>query len=707
MSLGLLAKDSIQDLEAFGREVDPTQQQQQLPSTDNIVLDSDALNMFSYSGFETPESSSQAKDIIQSNEKANLLAQNDSQPQDNNSRSTSSSQVLDDRSNDVQAQSRQPSFATKQLPTDQHDTANPQQPPYVSRQNFHYGGYADDYYFTDNASEYASVDFLVSKRNESGAGGLWACLFPWMRSPESKGIQVRQNDTIKEQANVTSTSSNDEDAESQGGSTNSNQLGERLSDKERQAVIARLRLAQPEVKECTAPNIQHEQECSDGSNTSSRSSGNHSLNKKGLFNGIPVYDVSPLEEAKGEDAPTYRASPIIKGILKKRSLSKNDEHVMKNGVINLSYLSNISDTTTTTTDNMKNNKDTSIASQSRSNRRSLFPSYEDRGKSTVSNKQVSFTPMARVVTVKSKNDMTDDEKADVWWRRSDYEDFRRTGRIITRAMLEGGSEIWLAGNPNNNKNKANLSETVHETGDIVSATGDKWWHKFGHSRRGLEHVVSIEEGRQRQANVKNAIRVVLEEQSRQKMYKREDPEKLRNVALRHTSWARDLALAAGASDADAVECSFAEDRRSREFFLLKLSRTSPIASHKMGRHVPEFMQPAFGPRPQSTSATRNNMLPSQHLDANTAAQIKFRRHKNAGEKKDSSSSSVVETSEPLHDSTVSDSKSKDSLKHQAAGFSAEGGSADMAAVLSGMGVGLTSSSTSKKDETIPTMKVAS
>jgi hypothetical protein len=39
-------------------------------------------------------------------------------------------------------------------------------------------------------------------------------------------------------------------------------------------------------------------------------------------------------------------------------------------------------------------------------------------------------------------------------------------------------------------------------------TRDKWWHKFGHSRRGLEHVASIDEDRQRQANVRAAVKAV-------------------------------------------------------------------------------------------------------------------------------------------------------------------------------------------------------
>ena len=158
------------------------------------------------------------------------------------------------------------------------------------------------------------------------------------------------------------------------------------------------------------------------------------------------------------------------------------------------------------------------------------------------------------------------------------------------------------------------------------------------------------------------------------------------------------------SDADAVESSFAKDRRSREFYLLKLARSSPIQSVEVGRHVPQFMRSPTSPR-QPTPTTGPTLL-QQRLDANTAAQIQFRRHKGAAapppppQKKESS-----ESCEPLHDTASEEKTNKESLKYQAAGFSADGGSADMAAVLSGMGVGL-DASPAKKDEIIPVMKVA-
>jgi hypothetical protein len=60
-------------------------------------------------------------------------------------------------------------------------------------------------------------------------------------------------------------------------------------------------------------------------------------------------------------------------------------------------------------------------------------------------------------------------------------------------MLEGGSKIWSASNESswkkNKDKKKNKNTGDHidespessELGDTISATSDKWWHKFGHS----------------------------------------------------------------------------------------------------------------------------------------------------------------------------------------------------------------------------------
>jgi len=437
-----------------------------------------------------------------------------------------------------------------------------------------------------------------------------------------------------------SSSSRDEDEVS----CSSDVLGEKLSDKERQAVLARLGLAQPspedELQEQQRRDQQHLQQALQPSDyaadfpptaplRNSERTGRQGYHhpKGGLLNGIPTYDGSPLQEheGEGEDALRQEKKPL-RGILKRRST-----------FLGGGSSSSLKDAAQQSSSSASAQQQQQQLQQQQQQRRSLFPSYTvSPPKGRRADLHVSFAPMARVVTVKSKNDMVREEKADIWWQKPDYDDFRRTGRIITRAMLEGGSEIWLQDSVSNdagsdsddedeNKKKKKQVKDEHRGGNYAS--GDKWWHRFGHSRRGLEHVVSIEEGRQRQQNVRNAIHAVLEEQLRQKRYRREDHEKLRIVSLNHTSWARDLALASGHSDADAVKSSFSQDRKTREFYLLKMAKKTPVTATS-SRRIPEFMQPVLAvglAAASSTSAAVSPRVKAHKLDANTAAQIQFRK----------------------------------------------------------------------------------
>jgi len=127
--------------------------------------------------------------------------------------------------------------------------------------------------------------------------------------------------------------------------------------------------------------------------------------------------------------------------------------------------------------------------------------------------------------------------------------------------------------------KSNSASTSEENSDDF---GNKWWCKFGHSRRGLEHIVSSSEGKARQQSVILAIEMILEEQKRQRVTRTKDPNKLRNVALQYTSWARDLALAAGAADNEAVETNFDVSAKSRSHHFAErskhlLSKNSSVA----------------------------------------------------------------------------------------------------------------------------------
>ena len=277
----------------------------------------------------------------------------------------------------------------------------------------------------------------------------------------------------------------------------------------------------------------------------------------------------------------------------------------------------------TQSSNNSKGSNSSLKDQEGKTRRSLFPAYEPPT-AVKKNLHTTFSPMARVVTIKSSKEMSEQEKANIWWQKANYDEFRKTGRMISRVMLQGGSEVWLATNqswqvPNQGK-VATLRRAIESANNKNETASDKWWHKFGHSRRGLEHIASIDEGRQRQANVKTSIRAVLTEHRRQKVFHREDAEKLRMCCIQNTSWAKDLALASGASDADAVTKNFVDgSRKSREFYLLKFSRAVKLNSSTgpqgRAKHqvMPAFMQPMI------TMASKNR------LDANTTSRLQFQK----------------------------------------------------------------------------------
>jgi hypothetical protein len=505
-----------------------------------------------------------------------------------------------------------------------------------------YSGFQADYYAGYGGEDIAYDHDPYAPTIFGGQGGkkgdnIWCCLFPWFANKkavdEESESSVHTNGSLKR-----SLSKDDDDL-----STGSGVYGEKLTDKDRMAVLARLRLPQSDqelnARAATPPST-----------------------KKGLLDDINPGETKDPKVMNGlhgaDEKPSANADEPMsgppKGILKRHGSFK-------------------------TRPPRKEKASPSKVSQGPSTpRRSLFPSAETRN-SPHAAKNVRFSPMARVMAIKSRKDMTFLEKSWIWWQKSDYESFKKAGRIIAKAILEGGGEVWLTSSSSFGSvpsragaNQRSFHMTgrdpdlrSHEAGIELSSDdfGDKWWCKFGHSRRGLEHIASMDEGRQRQQNVRASIRAVLAEQRKQRIQGIEDAEKLRSTSLRHTTWARDLSLAAGSADAEAVKTEFSRDAKSREFYLLKQSRSNSGT----GRQVPSFMMP--------TGTT------SLSLDANTSTQIRMRRNKVAPMPQPNTKKEPMNglTLEAVHDHA----ENQDSLSKKAAGFGTE--EADMSAILSGMG----------------------
>ena len=359
-------------------------------------------------------------------------------------------------------------------------------------------------------------------------------------------------------------------------------------------------------------------------------------------------------------------------------------------------------------------------------KRHFLPTYEPKkspvhsmtgdplSNNTSSPKSINFNPMARVLTIPSRKDIPLHQKAQVWWQRSDYDEFKKTGRIISKAMECGGSEIWLAssnawgkagakrgngnsgsGSPrkvqgtpgtpesetklersNSDSSKSSQSELekseieynktlsryVKEDTDSDGEGGDnpnKWWCKFGHSRRGLEHIASSTEGRARQQSVLLAIRMVMEEQKRQRASRTKDPNKLRNVSMQYTSWARDLSLAAGAADHEAVESGFDPQASNRARHFAK--RISIVGTSNQDD----------GSGMLTHSHKVAVAVTSQILDANTHATPRTTARKKAQTKS-------------LGDIAAADSDTT-SLSKRAKGFMPGGNGSSAAEMMAGMG----------------------
>lgn len=183
--------------------------------------------------------------------------------------------------------------------------------------------------------------------------------------------------------------------------------GEKLTDKDRQAVMARLRLS---VSENANPPPEV-----------SASGDGSSAEIKGSQTAATVPQTKQLDgstvTAPAADAPLNDKK--IKGILKHTVKMASQESLQNASNFNAS------------------NAATLQGKVGSPDRRSLFPSYASRRQvhpdpsghdgllSPESKKSVNFSPMARVVSVPSRHDMSFVDKAGVWWQRSDYDDFKK------------------------------------------------------------------------------------------------------------------------------------------------------------------------------------------------------------------------------------------------------------------------------------------
>lgn len=537
---------------------------------------------------------------------------------------------------------------------DKSDASSTAQSGYY--QGFQYEGYTD--YYADSYN----YDYPENGGGSDGNDNILCCLFPWLKKNKSEKTNS-EDDAVEETENETLTTS----------SSNGVAADTVASD-----TSAPTPLSANDLR-TTSPHEQS-QSTSDTTTTTSTISRPQVVPQGSLYDkptshqhDVPSHSVPSATSSVGPCCPDSNAAgdpvaqkenkaspPVKKG---KKGILKTRASVV---------------TTQSTSPSIQ-----TAGSCSPSKQRHLFPTYSP----SVENKEkksISFIPMARVLTIASRKDLSLSQKCQVWWQKHDYDEFKKTGRIISKAMECGGSEIWLAssnawGKSQSRQNSASndrtmssgqrdseeynkaLSKYVGEEkkdDDRSDDFGSKWWCKFGHSRRGLEHVASSSEGKARQQSVLRSIRMTLEEQRRQRASRTKDPNKLRNVSMQYTSWARDLALAAGTADAEAVSSNFDAAAKSRAHHFAKQLHVTSSTLHTLNQ--------------LDVGGGVAMAVTSQVLDANTHDG----RH--------ARSTSIGGRS--LKDDNVDHEGSGSSLSKRAKGFiPGSNGDISAAAVLSGMG----------------------
>jgi len=255
-------------------------------------------------------------------------------------------------------------------------------------------------------------------------------------------------------------------------------------------------------------------------------------------------------------------------------------------------------------------------------RRALFPTSSKTYKSS-EKKNIKFISLAKVSTIPSLSSMSFSSRSNVWWQKGEYDDFKKTARIITKALLTGGSEIWLSETKGKDNNGFN--------DDNKNTFGSKWWCKFGHSRRGLEHLCNINEGRNRQKNVKQATKAVVDEYRRQKVVSHFDDKRLALVSRQYTSWSRDLAHATALADQEGVKMNFHPNTRNRNDYVLQSMEHQhnydmPDCTINVGDVVGvKLPQQTINPNISQISSSNPTHDPHM-LDAHTRSSMVYRKH---------------------------------------------------------------------------------
>lgn len=143
-------------------------------------------------------------------------------------------------------------------------------------------------------------------------------------------------------------------------------------------------------------------------------------------------------------------------------------------------------------------------------------------------KEVSFAPSARIYLVPGLSEFTKKQIHQLWLQDEEEEASRDavvSDIVIMRRLYKKGYSI-----------KEILSGGENESTDDATCF------------RGIEHMVTSDESREKKARRKRAVRAVLVEQERQRQMGEKEPDLIASASLHATNYARDRAIEIASGD---------------------------------------------------------------------------------------------------------------------------------------------------------------
>eukprot|EP00586_Coscinodiscus_wailesii_P011095 CAMPEP_0172492492 /NCGR_PEP_ID=MMETSP1066-20121228/23677_1 /TAXON_ID=671091 /ORGANISM="Coscinodiscus wailesii, Strain CCMP2513" /LENGTH=352 /DNA_ID=CAMNT_0013262159 /DNA_START=74 /DNA_END=1132 /DNA_ORIENTATION=+ len=207
---------------------------------------------------------------------------------------------------------------------------------------------------------------------------------------------------------------------------------------------------------------------------------------------------------------------------------------------------------------------------------SSFPSFDDCPNVVVSKtkKTVRFCTDHQVITVNSRQQITRTQRKAIWYRRKDISVIKSDNNSIINSL--------------------NINDCIE-----LSENGK-------HSIRGLEHLIDMEYAERRNRIKRAYFKLVLGEQSRQRMLGYSSDERLRNASESISRWHQECALASGNIDSFFVQAISENDSMcdNKYYSALKLKCFDVYSGKGLMKYIWSHNNPKHGGDIENGSVSR-------------------------------------------------------------------------------------------------------